>query len=55
LGWALGPELGYESKIQLQEVEEEAGEITFLLTYNGQVFTLVTREPNKGDWVIAAS
>lgn len=55
LGWALGPELGYESKIQLQEVEEEADEITFLLTYNGQVFTLVTREPNKGDWVIAAS
>ena len=55
LGWALSPELGYESKIQLQEIEEEAGEITFLLTFNGQVFTLVTREPNKGDWVIAAS
>jgi hypothetical protein len=55
LGWALSPELAFESKIQLQDTEEEEAEVTFLLTFNGQVFALVSRDQNGGDWVIAAS
>lgn len=55
LGWALGPELSFESKIQRQEAEEVGTEVIFLLTFNGQVFGLVSRDQNGGDWVIAAS
>jgi hypothetical protein len=39
----------------LQDTEEEEAEVTFLLTFNGQVFALVSRDQNGGDWVIAAS
>lgn len=55
LGWALGPELAFESKIQQQESGEVGAEVIFLLTFNGQVFGLVSRDQNGGDWVIAAS
>lgn len=55
LGWAMGPELAFESKIQFQEVEEGDDEVTFLLTFNGQVFALFGRDESGGNWVIAAS
>ncbi len=55
LGWALGPELGFESVFQEQKMEHEDTTVSFLKTFNGQVFALTTRGPNKGDWVIATS
>lgn len=55
LGWALGPELGFDSMIQSQEAGSEGAEIVFLLTFNGQVFALFGHDQNGGDWVIAAS
>jgi hypothetical protein len=55
LGWALGPELGFESTLQAQKVEFEDTAVSFLRTFNGQVFALTTRGPNEGDWVIATS
>jgi hypothetical protein len=55
LGWALGVELGFESMYQDQLTPEGSESITFLLTFNGQVFALTTRDADQGDWVIAAS
>ena len=55
LGWALGPELGFESVLQEQKMEHEDTAVSFLKTFNGQVFALTTREPDEGDWVIATS
>lgn len=55
LGWALGVELAFESVLQEQMAEEEEAGVTFLRTFNGQIFALTTRGPDEGDWVIAAS
>lgn len=55
LGWAVGVELGFESKIQDQVTPSGGDKVTFLLTYNGQVFALTARGDDEGDWVIAAS
>jgi hypothetical protein len=54
LGWALGVELGFESTIQDQAIIPDRPDLTYLLTYNGQVFALVKRGLNQGDWVLAA-
>lgn len=55
LGWALGPELGFESTIQNQMVEANDDPILFVKTFNEQVFALIEREPDRGEWVIASS
>lgn len=54
LGWALGVELGFESTLQDQATAAGRPEQTFLRTYNGQVFALIKRDPDEGEWVIAA-
>jgi hypothetical protein len=54
LGWATGVELGYTSAVQ-RPVAEAGEQITFLRTYNGQVFYLNELEPGSGTWGIAAS
>ena len=54
LGWALGVELGFESTIQDQATLPDQPDLTYLLTYNGQVFALIERGLDEGDWVLAA-
>ena len=54
LGWALGVELGFESMAQDQAPVQGQPDQSFLLTYNGQIFALIQRAPDQGDWVIAA-
>ncbi len=54
LGWALGVELGYEAKVQDQASIPDRPDITYLQTYNGQVYVLIQRAPEQGDWVVAA-
>jgi len=54
LGWATSVELGYTSAVQ-QPVSEAGEEITFLRTYNGQVYYIQELEPGRGTWGIAAS
>ena len=48
-------ELAFESALQEQMMDTEGTGVTFLLTFNDQVFALVKRGPDQGDWVIAAS
>jgi hypothetical protein len=55
LGWAQSRELSYESAFQEQEEGTIGAEVSFLLTFNGQVLALTNRGSNGGDWVIAAS
>jgi hypothetical protein len=55
LGWAVGVELAFESMYQDQLAPAGAESVTFLLTFNGQVFALTTRGTDQGDWVVAAS
>ena len=55
LGWALGVELAFESKLQEQKLEDGIDRVSYLLTFNGQVFAFVNRGSDGGDWVIAAS
>lgn len=55
LGWALGPELAFESRQQHSLIGEGEDSITFLLTFNGQVVALTNRAQDEGDWVIATS
>ena len=43
LGWALGVELAFESALQEQLVDAEGTGVTFLLTFNDQVFALIKR------------
>ena len=54
LGWALGPELAYETLIQ-PSVAVEGASVIFLATFNGQVFALTNHGQNDGEWVIAAA
>jgi len=54
LGWAVGVELGFPSIFQQQAVAEGQAELTYLRTFNGQVFGLIQRAPDEGDWVLAA-
>ena len=54
LGWALGVELGFPSIFQAQAVPEGQPEQTYLRTFNGQVFGLIHRGLDEGDWVLAA-
>lgn len=54
LGWATSVELGYSSEVQ-RPVSEAGEQVTFLRTYNGQVYYLQEREPGRGVWGIAAS
>ncbi|UCG25635.1 MAG: hypothetical protein JSW55_06505 [Chloroflexota bacterium] len=54
LGWALGVELGFPSIFQEQAVAGGQPKLTYLRTYNGQVFGLIQRAPDEGDWVVAA-
>lgn len=54
LGWATSVELGYTSAVQ-RPVSEAGEEVTFLRTYNGQVYYLQELEPDRGTWGIAAS
>lgn len=54
LGWATSPELGFTS--QLQRPVSAAGEqVTFVRTFNGQVYYLYEIEADSGAWGIAAS
>ncbi len=55
LGWALGPELAFESLLQEQMVEPGSARAIFLRTFNDQVVALTFRDEDAGDWVIAAS
>lgn len=55
LGWALGPELGFESTLQDQEGADGIPDIIFLKLFNGQVAALTKRDINGGDWVVASS
>jgi hypothetical protein len=52
-GWALSPELAFQSTLQEQEEVDDA--VLFLRIFNGQVIALTARDPTGGDWVIAAS
>ena len=54
LGWALGVELGFPSIFQEEAVAGGQPELTYIRTYNGQVFGLIQRGPDEGDWVLAA-
>jgi hypothetical protein len=54
LGWALGPELAFDSMIQQSAAIDETS-IIFLGTFNGQVFALTSHGQDEGNWVIAAS
>lgn len=54
LGWALGPELAYDSLTQQSLMVDEAN-VLFLATFNGQVFALINDNEDEGVWVIAAS
>ncbi len=54
LGWALGVELGFESTFQGQAPGPDRPMVTYVRTYNGQIFALVGRAPDQGDWVVAA-
>jgi hypothetical protein len=54
LGWAKGVELGFPSFLQEQAVAEGQPVQTYVRTYNGQVYGLVERGTNEGDWVLAA-
>lgn len=54
LGWALGVELAYEATVQDQASTADRPDITYLQTYNGQVYALIQRGADEGDWVIAA-
>lgn len=54
LGWALGLELSFESMFQDQSLALDRPQQTYLLTYNGQVFALIGRAPDQGEWVVAA-
>jgi hypothetical protein len=54
LGWALGVELGFESTFQDQAPALDRPPLTYLRTYNGQIFGLVARATDQGDWVVAA-
>jgi hypothetical protein len=55
LGWALGPELGFETTLQDQGAGEGISNITFLKLFNGQIAALTKRDISSGDWVIASS
>lgn len=54
LGWALGVELGYDAVFQDRSAAPDRPPQSYLLTYNGQVFALIQRAPDEGDWVVAA-
>lgn len=53
LGWALGPELGFESTIQEQEPRGEP--VLFVRVFNDQVLALTGRGTDEGDWAVAAA
>lgn len=55
LGWALSPELAFDSMMQHQGPVFDGDRVLFLRTFNGQVFALTSHGQDKGDWVIAAS
>jgi hypothetical protein len=55
LGWALGPELGFETTLQDQEGADGIPDIIFLKLFNGQIAALTKRDINGGDWVVASS
>jgi len=55
LGWALNPELGFDTIIQEQESSEGIPETTFVRLFNEKVAALTQRDFNSGDWVIASS
>jgi hypothetical protein len=55
LGWALSPELGFDTIIQDQRSSEGIPEIIFVKFFNGMVAALTKRDNNSGDWVIASS
>ena len=54
LGWALGPELAFDSMMQ-QAARTDNAPLIFLATFNGQIFALTSHGQDEGDWVIAAS
>ncbi len=55
LGWAVGVELAFDAVLQEQAIDEFGDEVVFLRTFNGQVFALINRGLDQGDWVIAVS
>jgi len=55
LGWAVGVELAFESAFQRQASDEIGDAVVFLRTFKGQVFALINRGLDQGDWVIAVS
>jgi hypothetical protein len=54
LGWATSPELGFTSQVQ-RPVSAAGEQVTFVQTFNGQVYYLYEVEPDSGTWGIAAS
>jgi hypothetical protein len=54
LGWATSPELGFTSQVQ-RPVSAAGEQVTFVRTFNGQVYYLYEVEPDSGAWGIAAS
>lgn len=54
LGWAVGVELGFESTVQDQALAPDRPPLIYLRTYNGQIFALIGRASDQGDWVVAA-
>ncbi|MDX1612731.1 MAG: hypothetical protein R3300_00400 [Candidatus Promineifilaceae bacterium] len=55
LGWALGPELGFESTFQFGEDGADTESMLYVRAFNGEVLGLIERQPDQGEWVVAAS
>ena len=55
LGWALSPELGFDTVLQEQQTSEGVPDTNFVRLFNEKVVALTQREHNSGDWVIASS
>jgi hypothetical protein len=51
----VGVELAFDAVLQEQAIDEFGDEVVFLRTFNGQVFALINRGLDQGDWVIAVS
>lgn len=55
LGWAVGVELGFESQLQEEQTAPGTEQVTFIRTFNGQIYALLNRGEDQGEWVIATS
>lgn len=55
LGWALSPELAFETVMQPQSEDSESLSVVFLKLFNGQVAALIDRGADNKEWLIAAA